>query len=62
MVELTDKPFIAFLAIMITIQLPLEASLVIVSPIFIVDYFKKKIKKGVDKDDKYCIMKARSVN
>tara|TARA_Y100000356_G_C11055506_1_gene181013 strand:+ start:159 stop:302 length:144 start_codon:yes stop_codon:yes gene_type:complete len=47
---------------MLTIQLPLEASLLIVSPIFICDYFKKKIKKGLDKDDTYNIIKAQSVN
>ena len=59
---LTDKRFIVLLSIMLTIQLPLEASLLIVSPIFICDYFKKKIKKGLDKDDTYNIIKAQSVN
>jgi len=58
-----DVPVLFFIALLMTIQFPFHIAAIYFVPVLIIsDYFKKKIKKGVDKDDKYCIMKARSVN
>ena len=50
-----DVPVLFFIALLMTIQFPFHIAAIYFVPVLIIsDYFKKQ--------DKYCIMKARSVN
>ena len=56
-VKTTDKPFIALMSILFTIQMPLEGSILVVLPLFLFDFAQKNLKNLLDIDDTYSTIK-----